>query len=169
MKPQSPTLHSVTTTATARYQHTRYYKLIRPRILLRRNVRAGSSLLAFSLPLSTARVSGIVATPGFPRLLVPSLVNTLLVSNSLHIVVLAVLQSERLGEVVAFIGGLLLRPIGVEALPDLLLNRLVGESLDEVFLLDAVPAGAAFFAGAHALDGFGFFVFDDKVDKLAGV
>ena len=99
----------------------------------------------------------------------PSLINALLVSNDLHIVGLAALQSKGFGEVVAVVGGLLLRLIRVEALPDFLLNRLVGESLDEVFLLDAVPAWATFFAGAHALDGFGFVVFDDKIDELARV
>lgn len=41
------------------------------------------------------------------------------------------------------------------------------ESFHVVFLLDAVPACAAFFARAHALDGFGFVVFDDEVDELA--
>lgn len=67
-------------------------------------------------------------------------------------------NSERVIQGVIFFTDFLLWVVRVEALSDFLCGEFVGVSFDKVLLFDAVPAGAAFFAGAHAFELFGFVV-----------
>ena len=151
------------------YNGTDNNLLIRPRILLLRDVRT-APLLALPLPTPTPTARTIITNnPILPRLLVARLIKPRLIAHSLQIIAIAVSHRERLGESVRRVGAAFFGLIRVEAGADFFLLRLVWVGFDEVLLLDAVPAGAAFFAGSHALDRLGFVVFDDEVDELAGV